>query len=195
MPANLCEESGEYRYVEDPETLERKTQDVLDMFDNYLESVEDDSTNNWNTSLFKINHDRASMVADRIEKRKDYYKFYHNGLIVSEPRYFGLLIYWILKLQPCYINSENPELPENDIKINESFAYYLLYQTLNRIGAERGVPYITTSDDVETRIMHAFAYWDLSKESLMLLMDLLCDQLEVFGNYIEAQKKFPDAES
>jgi len=192
MLDNPQESPGEnYRYTKDTATINRKTQDVLDAFENFVNSISRQEDNTWNTDLFRINQDRVIMIANRIEKRKDYYKVYHEGLILSEQRYFGLLVYWILKLQPCFIDSTDPDPVENGFKINESFAYFLFYQTLTRLGAEKGVPYVTTSNDLETRIMHAFTYWDLSKESLMLIMDLLSDQLEVFGNYREVQEEEP----
>lgn len=185
MPITHDQATGECRYVQDFATVKRKTDDILFLFSDFVGSVE--KTGEWDSEAIKINHDRVTMMAQRIEKRKEYYKMFHDGSKISEPRYFGLLIYWTLRLQPCFVETGKPTDKENSIGINESFAYWLFVTIMNRLGAVRNVPYLP-SEDLKKRIKYAFTYWDLSKESMMLMMDLLDGQLLNFEDILNSRK-------
>ena len=111
----------------------------------------------------------------RVDKRKDYYIIFH-GTRLNEVREAALTAFWILKFKPFLI-IERPE-DKSELNINCEFAaYFILAAVREYIYRKYGVSKTFSIDDEEylVRFKYSLKYWDLSKESMMMIAETLCE--------------------
>lgn len=111
----------------------------------------------------------------RVDKRKDYFIIYHDNTEMNEIKEAALLAYWILKFKPISVKTDDLILKRKYDQINEAFAVFILYSTImeetKRVDGMR----FSISKEYNKKIMYAFKFWDLSKESIMLIAESLCE--------------------
>lgn len=115
----------------------------------------------------------------RVDKRKDYYIIYHDETYLSEVREAALTAYWILKFKPFLIKERNDENNAYDMDINCCFALYIILSSVGEYvhRASKGKKKFLISEQYMERIKYALKYWDLSKESMMLISETLCESI------------------
>lgn len=122
-----------------------------------------------------------SDVAIRVDKRKEYYAFFHD-MKIKERKYAGLVAYWIVKFHPFSVDVRNPSelTPYQDWLIgtlNERFAAYLLYSAIlgeNSRSGKDAVP-LTTKDkgSYYEALLYALRYRCITIDSMMLLVETM----------------------
>ncbi len=121
---------------------------------------------------------KLSHIAQRIEKRRVYYRIFHKGVKLSELRQAALLAYWISKKKPfqCAFNDNgtitHPELG----LINEDFATYIVYLGLKAYADENNCV-VSDFEAIPERLRYALNNWDLSKEALMLCIEGMANNI------------------
>jgi hypothetical protein len=126
---------------------------------------------------FNVNKDDLIEVIERVDKRKDYYYYFHdidNGNM-SEYKEVALKCFWIVKLRP--FRMENPISDLFDF-VNERFGLYLIFCILHKELSESGHKLILPSKSFIKNIIYSLKYQDISKEAII-------DMVEGFSeNYV-----------
>lgn len=111
----------------------------------------------------------------RVDKRKDYYIIFHDTYL-NEVREAALTAFWILKFKPFLITKHAEE--QRELNINCGFAAYLILSAVREyIYRKYGGDKTFRIDDEEylQRFRYSLKYWDLSKESMMMIAETLCE--------------------
>lgn len=110
----------------------------------------------------------------RVDKRRDYYIIFHDETYINEVRETALIAFWILKFKPFLITSQ--EGKDYNFNINCGFAAYLILSSVSEYieRESKGKKEISINEEYLKKLKYALKYWDLSKESLMLLAETLC---------------------
>lgn len=119
----------------------------------------------------------------RVDKRREYFKIFHEQTRINEIKETALLTYWLFKYRPIHIlpldasGSINRALCIKYRNFNEGFAMSLLYAAIRakariRKGRIREIP-----DSCRERMMYAVTHYDISKEELILLSECICDMM------------------
>ena len=111
----------------------------------------------------------------RIDMRQVYFEIFHDRMDINEyKRNNGLMIFWILKLHPFWINIKNgdsDELIKQAANINEQIALHIAVSLLREYNPgffEKGKDMVQAYCN---ELLYSFRYRDLSKESLFLMFD------------------------
>jgi hypothetical protein len=161
-------------------------QECRNFYDNFLNSLKQFSKEgDIPLNYINVNEYLVLEIHERIDKRRDYYHYFHSeGKVtrMSQLKELALLCYWISKYKPLTLNSilSREYFKKNNCTINEMFAYFVIkafvigyYKKLNRNINDFFTPqnrYIITYN-----LMHR----DISKESIILLMSSLIMSLEM----------------
>ena len=116
-----------------------------------------------------------SEVLIRVDKRKDYFIIYHDTTYINEIKEAALTAYWLTKLKPFRIKSDNMELYKKFRFINEAFSSFILYGVIKEVSCRTNNMVFSISKEYNKRIIYGLKFWDLSKESLMLVAESLCE--------------------
>ena len=151
-----------YKYQQPEwEILYERVAQLLDVFGEYI-AVHDDLT---------INEE----LLVRIDKRKDYFMIFHDNTDMNEIKEAALLAYWILKFKPFKLKVDDIDRRKKYGQINEAFAVYVLYSAVKEEANRIPGMSFSISSEYNRKIMYAFRFWDLSKESLILVTETLCE--------------------
>jgi len=112
-----------------------------------------------------VNMDNILEIIDRVEKRRVYFKVFYDKEM-SEKNEASLYCFWILKLAP-FTNTKN-----KNHRINIAFATHLFLRMITYLSV-KSQHRITISKDYMQSLLYAFAFRDLSKESIMALAETL----------------------
>ena len=124
------------------------------------------------TNKVYIDFEAINEIITRIDKRKEYFLYFHDRTKINEFKEVALLVYWINKLRPFTYMEQTPEASH----INERFAVFLLMGVcvkFNQSGILKNDGFL--KEYIE-EIKYSLRYRDLSKEALFLQMD----QINVF---------------
>lgn len=127
---------------------------------------------NIDTSKVFIDFEALNEIITRIDKRKEYFLYYHGRTKINEFKEAALLVYWINKLRPFTYMVQSPEASH----VNERFAVFLLLGVCVRFD-EYGI--LKTDEFLNKyiqEIKYSLRYRDLSKEALFLQLE----QINVF---------------
>lgn len=114
-------------------------------------------------------------IISRVEKRESYFLVFHNQMHINEIKQAALTAYWILKLKPFMIQSDDPLLKHKFCRINEGFALFYLCSVFEQCAQINHKRTREFSDKLMDEILYAFTYWDLSKESVILIAEVLAE--------------------
>ena len=164
-------ESYVYRGLSKDELYEQMTK-LLDALSIYLDS----GNSKISLSDIKANAKLLSELMIRVDKRKDYFRIFHSGTEINEQKEAALLAYWIVKFRPFSLKeSVEPLLAEEYANINEVFAIFIILSVAKKISMGSNNETFSVSSDFLRRLTYAFKYWDMSKESVMLLVEAFCE--------------------
>ena len=125
-------------------------------------------------SKLNFNYKLLNQINIRVDKRKDYFIIYHDETYINEAREAALLAYWIVKFKPFYIVSD--DIQDYNININCAFAAYIIFSAVSEYidRDSNHLQKLKITSSYRDKLSYALKYWDLSKESLMLIAETLC---------------------
>ncbi len=148
--------------------LRMQSNDLLDAFFRYAECI---GLNSEDVCFQKALIWRIIL---RVDMRKDYILCFHKTHI-NEIKQAALTAYWILKFKPFMFCGSALERFEKYRRINEGFAAFYIISSLNQAAIEKGTTIGELSDRLAKEIMYGLTYWNLSRQSIMLLAETIGD--------------------
>lgn len=168
MPVVYNKETEEIRYLSpEEEVLKSKSNELIKQFNKYAESV--------NLPLENLCIQRLLLprIILRVDKREGYFIVFHDQTKINEIKQAALMAYWIIKLKPFMVNTTDPEISHRYCRINEGFAAFYLLSAFKQYAIENNNAVLNLSERLIDEMMYAFTYWDLSKESVILIAETI----------------------
>lgn len=172
MIVESYDEDGNRQYeykVPSKEYKKKYFDDLIEMFEDYTESKDFDAES------VEYDFELINEIYIRVDKRKDYYWIFHKTKL-NEIREAALTAFWILKFKPFLIIDQ--EKCRMEFNVNTGFAAYIILSAageyISRIYGE-GKTFEIKDEEFLTRFRYSLKYWDLSKESLMMIAESLCE--------------------
>lgn len=169
IPVENEDEGTDYRYFPPEEKILEGTKNKwLNLFYSFLVHE--------NLCIENVDIEMVTFIEIliRIDKRKEYFSIYHDGTIMNELKETALVAYWIMKFKPFHHDG----VP----LINERFSLFLVYGVCRETYDIYGMHFVV-SKKYKKHLKYAFIYWELSKESIMMIVQSLCpfhdDRLEL----------------
>lgn len=107
----------------------------------------------------------------RVDKRKDYFLRFHEQTHINEIKQAALIAYWVIKFKPFMVNTADLEKSQKFRRINEGFAAYYMLSAYIQGAIESNSLVGEPSPQLLKELMYALTYWDLSKESIILIAE------------------------
>lgn len=168
--------------------LRAQTNDLIDEFIKFAKRLNLDSR--------KINIVRPylPLILQRVEKRRQYFQYFHNGMEINEVKQAALVAYWILKFRPFSYRSDKQndfmqelELTEQYKALNERFAFFYILSACRKGADILDFQCQSPSNALVSEVIYAFKYWDLSKEAVILIAETIGESF--FGIPTQATKE------
>ena len=115
----------------------------------------------------------------RIDRRKEYYKIYHDGTVMNELKIVALAVYWILRFKPFFYKKNH--------YINEDFCYFVICGTCKDIHEVYGKEFYL-SHVYRNQLQYSLSFWELSQDALMKTLGSLCPFVEEESPPAKAEK-------
>lgn len=170
------------------ETLREQTNNLISEFNKFAKHS--------NLDLRRINIERPylPLILQRVEKRRQYFQYFHDNMEINEVKQAALVAYWVLKFRPFSYRSDgqsNPmtesELTEKYKALNERFAFFYILSACRKGADILDFKYQMPSYGLVNEVIYAFKYWDLSKEAVILVAEIIGESL--FGIPMHATNK------
>lgn len=131
--------------------------------------------NSYDAEKIYVNEKVLTSIIVKVDQRRQYFKYFHK-LDMSEYKEAALNSFWYIKLHPLNIGprefAKNP--PQEYDSINEKLALYIIITTLRALLHKKGIPQERLDQlpiKYFSEIIYSFTYRDLSKESLIALVE------------------------
>lgn len=123
---------------------------------------------------YLVDKDDLLEVITRVDKRKDYYYYYHDidDGNMSEYKEVALKAYWIIKLKPFRMISPLSDLHNY---VNEQFALYLIFSILHIELQKEGYSLLLPKEKYINDILYSMKYHDISKEAMIDIVDSIAE--------------------
>lgn len=166
MSVVCSNETSEIAYTPPAEEqIKNKANELISQFSKYADVIGLSSEN------VCMQRTLLPRIVLRVDKREGYFMVFHKQTRINEIKQAALVAYWILKLKPFMVITSDPEISHKFCQINEGFAAFYLLSTLKQYAIKNGNAVIDISTRLLEETMYAFTYWDLSKESLILIAE------------------------
>ena len=159
------------RYIYVPPSAEEQYAEyrrLKTLFDAYIASHRLDP------SLIHVDETLICQLLVRIDKRKDYFRIYHDDTYMSEIKEAALTAYWLIRFKPFTLVTADPAEESDNREINEGFGAFLMLSAVKEHTRRQGGTLMLSRDYVR-RLMYGLKYWDISKEAMMLIAETLCE--------------------
>lgn len=123
------------------------------------------------------------LILQRVHKRKKYFHYFHAGMKMNEVKRAALVAYWVLKFRPFSYCGD----AQNEFPLNEGFAFFYILSVCQKCADIHGVDSRRPSDELVYEMMYAFKYWDLNKEAIILMAEIIAESF--FGVPTQATKE------
>lgn len=176
MPIKQIDDGKSKYYVYDPlkaYQIYDERQSLLNELQKYISKQGDISLEDVDVNLPLI-----SEILIRVDKRREYFVIYHNKMRMNEFKKTALIIFWILKFKPFCVIHDDLKLKRKYECINEAFCIFLLLSVLKKASEDRGIEHLDISQDYLDNLKHAFRYWDLSKEAIIVIAETLNEMVK-----------------
>ena len=113
-------------------------------------------------------------VVLRVDKRRQYFLYFHNKTAINEYKLIALYVFWILKLRPFWIaidDSDDDEFIDFATRINENISLHMFLSIVNNFNASFYMQGADLVKDYADELMYSFRYRDISKEAMYLMLD------------------------
>lgn len=162
-------------------------EDLQEEIDNIMDS--------WNRFIFKnapglikdqdffVHENNLQEVIYRIDKRKVYYKVFHNLSEINELKQVALQCYWINTLKPFMVVNPKAAIYNSP---NELFSVYLIISVVRRLYQYRypNKDFKYPSKKRIADMVYNFKYCDLSREATIAFVETFADLYGVGIQYI-----------
>lgn len=168
--------------------MEQKISLILDLWHDFLQKTvltyvskckkrrqHCESLENCDTKeIYCVNIVALREIFERTHQREDYFERYHNKLQMSNFKEIGLIAFWISKLKPFYLKEGYFDDVFN-LKINEEFALYFIFNAIARYAKEQGYEYSLKriNSELYNELLYTMQYRDLSKEAFGCIVELI----------------------
>ncbi len=112
-------------------------------------------------------------IITRVDKRRWYFRIFHDETEISEVREVALYAYWIMKLKPLKYSSPEAKSQTTSLDLNEGFAMHIIFSTVRKMLEHKNDKPLNITETYMKKLLYAFKYWDLSKEALIILCETL----------------------
>lgn len=122
-------------------------------------------------------------IIRRVDKRRVYYKVFHNLTKINEFKLIALQCYWINTLKPFMVVNEDSKIYNSP---NELFSVFLIISTI-RVVFEEIYPnekFVYPSKKRIADMVYNFKFCDLSREGTIAFVETLADNYKVGIEYI-----------
>ncbi|MBQ8003523.1 MAG: hypothetical protein IJ299_00285 [Oscillospiraceae bacterium] len=161
-------DKDEIRYLPpEAEILKKKSNELIKQFCKYAE-VHGLSIDN-----VCIQKGLLPRIILRVDKREGYFMVFHDQTRINEIKQAALVAYWVLKLKPFMVITDDPIMSHKFSRINEGFAAFYLLSAFKQYAKRNGNEVKELSPRLVEELMYAFTYWDLSKESAILIAETI----------------------
>ena len=131
--------------------------------------------NNFDYNKLYIDEKTVMAVISKVDQRKKYFEYFHK-LEMSEYKEAALICFWYMKLKPICVHSKQQSVRECGAfeAINEKLAVYYIIKTLKRMLKlnRKDIKIIDSLPEKYLQeLIYSFAYRDISKEALILLVE------------------------
>lgn len=134
--------------------------------------------NGYNKENVFVNESSMLSVIVKVDQRRKYFQYFHK-LDMSEVKEVALNAFWIMKLKPLsFTKSGSSKSQESAYQsLNEKLAFYYIIKALRAVAKsvnkKRQVGEMLDSlpKAYIDEVIYAFTYRDISKESLILLVE------------------------
>lgn len=172
MIAAVSSNDGSIKYEYQSPSPDKKMtyfRNLVSIFEEFAETVELDMED------VDFDFKLINEVNLRVDKRKDYYIIFHDT-VLNEVREAALTAFWILKFKPFLIT--NHEKDQRELNINCGFAAYVILSAVReyicrKYGGDKS--FEIRDGEYLSRFKYSLKYWDLSKESMMMIAETLCE--------------------
>ena len=122
-------------------------------------------------------------VITRMDKRRVYYKVFHNLVEINEFKYVALQCYWINTLKPFMVVNENCPIYNSP---NEMFSVYLIVSMVRSVYKDvfPNKEFEYPSSRRLTDMVYNFKYCDLSREATIAFVETFADNYGIGIQYI-----------
>lgn len=113
-------------------------------------------------------------VITRLDKRRVYYKVFHNLTSINEYKYVAILCYWINTLKPFMVVNERSPIYNAP---NEMFSVYLIISMVRSVYSKEkpNEKFVYPSDRRITDMVYNFKYCGLSREATIAFVETFAD--------------------
>jgi len=120
-----------------------------------------------------VSDDCLASIIDMVERRRVYFHVFH-GINMSEWNEAALYCFWIIKLQPfAEVSPPNVKARQSN-EVNATIAVRLLCRVANNIRGINGKERIEKLNI--SNLIHSFRYRDISKESIMAILEVMIEK-------------------
>ena len=166
-----------YEYQSPPENVfVRRICSVLRQMKRYLKVVAPGLEQHMQVDILPL----GKAIA-RVEQRKEYFLIFHKQTKLNEVKEAALLAYWLAKYRPFHLACPDKKQREMYHNINETFAVSLLVAAIEGEVYRRCRRHVSYPEAGWRKITRAFTEWDISKESLILMSETMCEALCIKG--------------
>jgi len=122
-------------------------------------------------------------VIRRLDKRRVYYKVFHNLTEINEFKYVALQCYWINTLKPFMVVNEKSPIYNAP---NELFSVYLIISMIRGVFSKvfPDTEFEYPSNRRITDIAYNFKYCDMSREATIAFVETFADNYGIGIQYI-----------
>jgi len=137
--------------------------------------------------IFGVDKKVLYEVLNKVDQRREYFRIFHN-IKISEFKQISLIVFWIIKLKPIFLKSNDgfsviddhkSDLINDYVSINEAFGIYVIISCLralvsnsnNNSSDEKITSFFT--EDYIYELRYTFYYRDVSKEALIILVETI----------------------
>lgn len=156
------------------ELLQKEIDDIVETINEFFCVAEYPDDTEFDVSYYSL-----AEIIIRIDKRSVYYQYFHNGTHINERKQAALLAYWVLKFRPICLKDVRYKNEEDELKINELFACYIIESILREsdpafdAASHKEVQGKTFFD----RLLYSFRYQCYTIDSLMMVVETMTPQI------------------
>ena len=167
MAGNICEPLHE-------PILRKQTNDLIGEFIKFAKQL------NLEPQKISIVRPYLPLILQRVEKRRQYFQYFHNDMKINEVKQAALVAYWILKFRPFSYRSDEQsdlmqelEFNEQYKALNERFAVFYIISACRKGADILDTQCQSPPNALVSELIYAFKYWDLSKEAVILIAETI----------------------
>lgn len=169
------------------EKFNKRFQSLLDLWNEFLKTNgEDDLT-------YYVHEFNMYEVITRHDKRKHYFKVFHELTEPCEYKYIAIECFWINTLKPFIVVDSKSSIYNCP---NEMFSLFLILATIRGVFEvlKPGKKFVIPSEARMKDILYDFKYCNLNREAMISFVETLADTYGVGIEYVLNNKeklKFP----